>query len=153
VIKKKSRDTPEHDLFWVVYDREGVTKYLDSLHAKALGKANANSIGVALSNVCFEVWLLCHLECSTAQYSNFDDLKSRSNLDVKIRALGFPNGYTKCDKQICEKLMEKVDVAKENASKMNTAVIAGSLASNIYQFSPYTNIPDLLDAIDEAANP
>lgn len=153
VTKKMSRDTPEHDLFWVVYDREGESKYSDSLHAMALTKAEANGVEVALSNVCFEVWLLCHLEYSTAQYSCYDDLKSNSNLDKNIKKLGFPDGYTKCDKSICDKLMEHVAIAKGNARRMNKITIAGSPKSKCaqYQLSPFTNVPDLLDAIDTAA--
>ncbi|OIO67398.1 MAG: hypothetical protein CO186_08540 [Zetaproteobacteria bacterium CG_4_9_14_3_um_filter_49_83] len=154
VNKKKSKETPAIDLFWVVYDREGENYSDGQLHAKAFHKAKANNVKVALSNVCFEVWLLCHLEYSTAQYSCYDDLKHNSNLDNKIKELGFPSGYTKFDKDLCKALVEKVTTAKQNAIQMNQAVIAGSSPSrrDPYQLSPFTNVPDLLDAIDAAAN-
>ena len=32
VIKKKNKSTPSSDSFWVVYDREAITKYPNSLH-------------------------------------------------------------------------------------------------------------------------
>ena len=60
-IKEKSRN-PSDDQFWVVYDRESSIKYPDSLHDEARDKAGANGIGIAFSNVCFEVWLLLHFQ-------------------------------------------------------------------------------------------
>lgn len=62
------------DVFWVVYDRESVAKYSRELHMQAWSTARQNNIEVALSNVCFEFWLLLHFVNSATPYSSCSDL-------------------------------------------------------------------------------
>ena len=91
---KNSNRSIKGDKFWVVYDRESTTKYPRTLHLKAWENAGRNGINIALSNVCFEYWLLLHFVDSAASYSTCDDLLSNSVLANEVKkTCGKP--YTK----------------------------------------------------------
>jgi hypothetical protein len=126
----------------VVYDREGETKYTDAIHAEARQKAESAGIEIALSNVCFEVWLLLHFQTNVAPYANCEDLLRSSALKTRIV------GYDKADKR--EYTQEEIDFARRNAARVNTQTIAGAdrAWTQAHQWNPYTNVHELLDAID-----
>ncbi len=83
------KNSLDEDVFWVVYDRESEQKYTDALHALAYDKGQKHGISIAISNVCFEAWLLLHFQDTTASYSCYDDLRNNSVLraECKIRGL------------------------------------------------------------------
>lgn len=85
--QQKSGSIPEEDVFWVVYDRESDQKYPDALHKKAYEKAG-NKLKIAISNVCFEIWILLHFQEVTAPYSNFEDLYKNSPLCGHLKNVG-----------------------------------------------------------------
>lgn len=70
------------DFYWCVFDVESPQNH-PNLNA-ALDKARANDVQVAVSNPCFEVWLILHLdEC--ARYLSTDDAVSlRGRLDGSV---------------------------------------------------------------------
>lgn len=140
---KEKKNSPVDDEFWVVYDRESVNKYPDSLHAKARDKANANGIEIALSNVCFEIWILLHFQNSLAEYSDYSDLLRRSNLKTHIENYEKGTRYSFSENQI--------QSARENALGLNRATELAADASwkMPHQWNPYTDVYKLLDAIDE----
>ena len=148
--KKNSLDD---DVFWVVYDRESEQKYSDKLHAAAYDKAQKHAIYLAISNVCFEVWLLLHFHDTTAQFANFDDLKKNSTLRSECKKRGLLD-YDKADKTIFSILTEdEIKQARSRAKKINkhTEECADSSSTKPYQWNPYTDVYRLLDAIDEFA--
>ncbi|MEI7947599.1 MAG: RloB family protein [bacterium] len=140
--KKRHAGIP-NDVFWVVYDRENPTKYDDSLHAEARITARDNNINIALSNVCFEVWLLLHFRTSSAAYMNCADLLKNSDLK-KI----YIKDYDKADRR--DYSDAEIKAARKNAKHMNQQTINGadSKWNNPHQWNPYTNVHELLDAID-----
>ena len=160
VIEKRKKNTPvelveeaagnkkcnagaPNDIYWAVYDRESTTKYPDRLHAKARIKAKANDINIALSNVCFEVWLLLHFRTSSAAYMNCDDLLKKSDLKKK-----HIKDYDKADRR--DYLDAEIATARKNAPRMNKQTINGANSEwkEPHQWNPYTNVHELLDAID-----
>ena len=146
---KEDNETPEHDIFWVVYDREAKSKYSDALHQQALDKAKADNIHISLTNVCFEVWLLLHLVDSSASYSSCKNLLSESPLKAELKKLGIKK-YDKAERKIFDVISSNIDEAKDRAKIMNSATINSSYYSSEqpYFLNPYTGIPELLDAID-----
>jgi hypothetical protein len=138
---KSAKTVPEDDQFWVVYDREGNTKYTDERHAEARQKAGT-VIKIALSNVCFEVWLLLHFQTSAAPYCCYDDLRKRSKLRKHI-----PN-YDKADKRMYS--VSEIASARTNAERMNAQTKKGAdrAWTQCHQWNPYTDVHKLLDAID-----
>lgn len=146
--KKNSHDASTNDEYWVVYDREAISKYSDSLHLKSLSKANANTINVALSNVCFEVWILLHLITSVGSFNSCNDLLKRSPLKAKFKQKGIE--YDKGNPSIFEIISDNIPKARDNAKKMNKRTLESSEAGkdHPFQLNPYTDVYKLLDAID-----
>lgn len=149
IRRKEGSDTPEQDLFWVVYDRESTAKYSNALHKESCDNADSNSIEVALSNVCFEMWLLLHFINSSAPYTSYEDLIRRSQLRVELHKIGITE-YEKADPSIFEHVSFGLRDARERARRINTNMISTSPAGRDkpYLLNPYTDIYKLLDAID-----
>ncbi|WP_341327222.1 RloB family protein [Methylotuvimicrobium sp. KM2] len=145
--------SPEWDAFWVVYDRESELKYSERLHAEAYNKAKKNGISVALTNVCFEVWLLLHFQKTCAPYSDYDNLKKNSALRNECQKRGISD-YDKGDQSVFRVLKEdEIKAARGRAEIMNRQTMQSSESSRAqpYQWNPYTDVYKLLDAIDEIA--
>jgi RloB-like protein len=147
---KNSQNCPDDDVFWVVYDREATSKYTDQLHRDAFDKAKANNINVALSNVCFELWILLHFKQNTAPYTDYDNLMATSDLKKELSKVGV-DYYEKGNADIFKVILAEIGNARNRAKEMNKLTIA-SAAKNIkqpYQLNPYTDVHLLLDAIDD----
>lgn len=149
---KESKDIPDHDIFWVVYDREAKSKYTDSLHQKALDLASRENINVSLTNVCFEVWLLLHMRYSDAPYTSFDNLLNESPFKTELKKLGITK-YKKADETVFNLISNSISEARERAEKMNKATLKISSVpmTKPHLLNPFTGIHYLLDAIDEVA--
>lgn len=147
---KRRGDCPPGDVFWVVYDREAVAKYDDELHLKAQKKAKEHGINVALSNVCFELWILLHFRSNSAAYASYLDLMSYSNLRSDLQKAGIQ----KYDKGVVNLFdlftPEMIREARKRAKSMNAATLKSAPAgiSQSHQLNPYTDMHLLLDAID-----
>ncbi|HUT01800.1 MAG TPA: RloB family protein [Phycisphaerae bacterium] len=98
----------DYDQIWCVFDVEqpGQNPSL----APALAKARANKVNVALSNPCFEYWLLLHFERVGRAFTS---------CRVAIRALRrhVPR-YQKGD-EVSEELLEQRSAAAENAAHID----------------------------------
>lgn len=158
IVEKTDKNTPREivgaaldaqaraeswDVFWAVYDREGKTKYSDELHAQAKKDAGSK-IQIALSNVCFEVWLLLHFQDSAAAYDCCKDLLKRSDLKNKhIKDYDKSHNREYSDGEISR--------ARQNAARMNrrTKDCANPEWTQPHQWNPYTDVHKLLDAIDK----
>ncbi len=145
---KKKKASLSSDCFWVIYDRESPLKYSDSLHKNAFDKADSKQINIAITNVCFEVWLLLHFVEVSAPYISCDDLLKNSPLKTKLKENGITK-YEKSDTTIFPILEDHIQTAKKRAKKMNSTTIKGSYNSEPYKLNPYTNVYMLLDAIDK----
>jgi hypothetical protein len=142
VARDKLRCGPEGDVVWVVYDREGPAKYSDSLHADARQKAGGK-VQIALSSVCFEVWLLLHFQATCGAHDSCDDLLRRSRLKEHIP------GYDKANRR--EYSAEEIARARQSAERLNESTRRGANSdwTQPHQWNPYTDMHKLLDAIDE----
>jgi hypothetical protein len=154
---QEKENCPEGDIFWVVYDRESEQKYSAELHKIAYDKARAKpkpkNISIAISNVCFEVWILLHFQATVRPYNSYDELKTHSQLREECKKRGLLD-YDKADKQVFEILKKiEIDQARKRAERMNqsTKNSADPSWTKPYQWNPYTNVHELLDAIDEFA--
>jgi hypothetical protein len=148
---KLKKESPENDVFWTVYDRESTQKYSDALHQKALNKAVSHGIKTALSNVCFEIWILLHFTDSTAPYQNYDDLIRNSSLTNELKELGIEK-YDKADQGLFLKICNNIPEARERAKKMNAAAVRSAsekiTENSPHLLNPFTQVHELLDAID-----
>jgi hypothetical protein len=146
----RSPATPKGDEFWVVYDREAVAKYPDDLHDRAFVMARNNNINIALSNICFEQWILMHFSDSSAAYPCYNDLIRDSQLKAIFRR-ETGKDYEKAYTSIYTLLAGRVGDACKRAEKLNSAAIASARPgrNRPHHLSPYTDVPKLLKAIDD----
>ncbi|EID1963150.1 TPA: RloB family protein [Escherichia coli] len=146
---KESGDTSDDDEFWVVYDREAVTKYPHTLHHEAWDLAHANNINIALSNVCFELWILQHFAFKNTPYSSFDDLKKNSTLKKDLLSVGIKD-YNKADATLYKKIRLGIPNARQRAKALNKQSLnaAPPHSNRPFLLGCYTNVNELLDAID-----
>ena len=140
---KESPLVGKGDEFWVVYDRESPQKYDEKFHAAARIKAKMHGINIALSNVCFEVWLLLHFQPTCAACDSCDELTRRK--DFKLHFPDYEKGSP------CLFTSDQINEARKNAKKLNERTRSGANRSwNVpSKWNPYTDVYKLLDAIDE----
>ena len=95
---------------WCVFDKD---EFLPASIDRAMKTAKENEIGVAFSNMAFEVWLIDHFKkCCLEKNAE----KLVTDLDRILKANEYPAGYSKEDKQmITEMLMPRLDDAVQNA--------------------------------------
>lgn len=148
---KHSSTVTKNDEYWVVYDRESIAKYPEKYHKQAYDLAKSNNVNVALSNVCFEIWILLHLGYTTASYTCFEDLKRNSNLQAGLTALGMQTKYDKGSAELFKFVKSKIPDAITNAKRVNAATLRSSQAgrNKPYQLNPYTDIYKLFEAIED----
>lgn len=150
ITTKNDPATPKHDKFWVVYDRESKHKYSNTLHSQTFDKARSQNISVAISNVCFELWILLHFCEVTAPFTCYKNLMSESDLKKKLKSVGI-NKYEKAGTEVFEKIKGSISDARKRAIRMNTCTIESSNEDKIlpYLLNPYTDVYKLLDSIDD----
>ncbi|WP_408913626.1 RloB family protein [Brucella pseudogrignonensis] len=145
----KSEASVPGDEYWVVYDRESIAKYAREFHAKAWDNASKAGVNIALSNVCFEHWLLLHFSDSAAQYGSFEDLKRSSALNSEVKKLT-GKSYEKSAKELFQHLKPKIAEARKRAIIINkSGVDSSAIGSKPFEINPFTGMPSLLDAIDK----
>lgn len=143
-----------NDIYWVVYDRESEQKYPHSLHLEARQKAESHDINIALSNVCFEYWLLLHFNYTTASYNSCDDLLRNSDLKELLKNVGIAK-YDKGMAVIFDKLRYKVSDAENHAKQLRKDITSSSGVDkqHVHQLNPYVDIDKLLTSIRDFINP
>ena len=100
-----------YDEVWAVFDTEG-PESRDSL-LKALKKAKKEAIETAISNPCFEVWLLSHFEKSASAFASPEQAEKRLNVIWK-KAFGGQE-YDKSASDIFQKVSGNTETAIENS--------------------------------------
>lgn len=150
IAHMRSPETPKGDEFWVVYDRESAAKYPDEFHDRAFVMARHNNVNIALSNICFEQWILMHFTDSSASYPCYNDLIRDSQLKALFRK-ETGKDYEKASTTIYSFLADRVGDARKRAEKLNAAALAAAQGGRTrpHHLSPYTDVPNLLKAIDE----
>lgn len=143
------------DQVWVMYDRESPNKYSDDNHAQAWMRAERHGVKVALSNVCFEYWLLLHLTETSLPANSFSDLAGKPVFKEAFRKIGFKS-YEKGEANVAEALVseERISAAKVRAQRINKQAKSNCEPGDAeypYRLNPYTNVYEVLEAIDDVA--
>ena len=112
--KQREQQGDPYDEVWVVVD---VEKRQDPEAWKALrADAERHQIGLRLSNPCFEVWFLLHLDWGGALLLNGD--QACAELDKRWRAADLGNAYEKGDPSHYDKLRSLTDKAISKAKSI-----------------------------------
>jgi hypothetical protein len=129
-IQAKKERNP-YDEIWIVLDKDHHANLKN-----ALNEAKKKKINYALSNICFELWLLLHFTKTKKHYKFCDEL---------IRELR--KYYTSYSKRKCcfDDLRDKMQTAIENAEwleKQNRKDIDRGV--HVADLSAYTNVHQLV---------
>ncbi len=133
--KENSGYSLDEDEYWVVVDKNGYTE-----HAKGFNTAKGSSIKIAFSSICFEYWLYCHFQYSTAAHGKCEDVIKKA-LKVHI------TDYEKAAKNIYAITADKLDVAVSNAKKGRKHWVESGDGRKIYDRNPYTDVDKLVLAL------
>lgn len=117
--------TVPYDSVWAVFDTERADTNLKL--NDALQKATAHKINVALSNPCFEFWVLLHDEYTTAQFTKCE------NVIRRIKDRHFPD-YEKGNVN-AEQYLPKIPTAIRNSEQCReyhkTAGVDGNPSTDV----------------------
>ena len=127
-----------YDSVWAVFDTERADT--NPKLNDALQKAKANRINVALSNPCFEFWLLLHDEFTTASFANCESVIRR----IKDRYLpNYEKGNVDMDQYI-----PKIPIAVQNADHCRKYHKTAGVGGN-----PSTDVDLLVHEMNDATRP
>lgn len=104
----KKSDLVEYDEVWVLFDLEKPNDERRRLAKEAMALPEAKGLQFALSDSCFEYWLLLHEEYTTALFSNCDSATKRLRKHW--------SNYTKGQK-ISLEVLDKVPTAVTHAMR------------------------------------
>lgn len=128
----KSREPGGYDKIYCVFDRDGHESFdraRNKIKTLSGRKKNPLPIDEAISVPCFELWVLLHFEKTDAPFNKCDDVIGRVRNHMP--------GYEKADANIAKKLMDKINVAIENADWLE-----GQAVNNNYD--PYTSVHNVI---------
>ena len=135
--QRKKRDSYErHDQVWAVFDRDDHPRFEESFD-----RCTANSIGIAYSVPCFEIWLILH----------YDDLDRPDHRhDVQKRLAELCDEYDANSRKTADFdqiVVDQLSVAEQRAAaQLERRVQEGSRYG-----PPSTTVHKLTQAIREAA--
>jgi hypothetical protein len=118
-VNRKNEPGAEYDESWCVMDVENpntIEGKRDLMDALAL--ARREGISVCLSNPAIEVWFLAHFERTCKYFVDCDAVIV--DLDRLWRRDISPNGYSKTDEKIYERLHSRMEYAVRNARDVRT---------------------------------
>jgi hypothetical protein len=123
------------DEVWCVFDVEQQGQRQDLNNARTL--AEQNKIKVAISNPCFETWLLAHFLRTSKSFANGDKVVAELN---KYWQCEFGQDYEKNDHQLFLRLASRVRTAIMNARKVRNQdwasfvdIVECNSATDVYQ--------------------
>lgn len=130
IFKKSGDPFDKFDYVWCVFDVDDHDK--DGKLLEALKQASDNGIEVALSNPCYELWVILHYR---------DERKDvhRHVLQSECKAV-----YKRDDKHVpFEILWPNYDLAKERAANLRK----WQIENDRRQGNPWTNFDELIEAL------
>ena len=128
------------DEMWIVFDCD------QHQHKPETFKGAAEEgIGIAYSSTSFETWILLHFTYSTRSYRSCEEL-------MKVLDRHYPNGYDKAMNNLFEETAgadhSRLQTAIANAKRLNREMLKVNVGKATYELNPYTNVHELLEAID-----
>ena len=103
--RRRRQNSFEMDEVWAIFDRDSHPNFSD-----AVSMCEANGVGVARSNPCFELWLVLH-------ESEHDRPEGR--VEMQKRLAGLCPEYDRRGRKVlnCTDLVDRVELAEERAER------------------------------------
>ena len=128
------------DEMWIVFDCDQHANKHETFKGAAEDK-----IGIAYSSISFETWILLHFTYSTRAYGSCGEL-------MKVLDKHYSNGYDKAMNNLFEETAgadySRLRKAIVNAKRLVREIQTVNAAKPIHELNPYTNVHELLEAID-----
>ena len=110
LVNRAVREKLPSNLVWIVFDKD---EFSPDVVYTAMRTAKQNDIGVAFSNMAFEVWLINHFE-EFSKEKNADELVAI--LDERLRRTGYGKGYEKNNEELIKtEFLPALDDAVHNS--------------------------------------
>ena len=134
------QDGLEGDVVWIVFDCD---RHPDK--GGVFRCAAEQGVKIAYSSISFETWILLHFCYSTRAFASCAEL-------VRVLERYFPKGYDKAKSNLFEETAgpraERLPTAIANAKRLVREVTAVNPGRPLQDLNPYTNVHELLEAID-----
>lgn len=133
---------------WAVYDKNGHPKHEEAWEMK-------NLVEIAFSSISFEYWVLLHFEKINQAFAKSAEVEEsvRKNY-LPNYTKRIPSNFSKSHQQLIanfknniDALLEKNDVALENAAWLRYKMQAQIAANLPYKLNPYTNVDELVKTL------
>ena len=128
------------DEMWIVFDCDQHSRKQETFNGAA-----EDGIGIAYSSISFETWILLHFTYSTRAYNSCDEL-------IKVLDKFYLNGNDKAMNNLFEETAgtdhSRLLTAILNASRLDKEMQKTNAGKKTYELNPYTNVHELLEAID-----
>ena len=149
LVRHAIKEKNEKNRVWCVFDKDEFPK--NNIY-QAINLAETNGIGIAFSNIAFEVWLIDHFQKCEA-FKTADGLLKE--LDKFLKTEGYTEGYSKNDKEIIEKaFVPRLEQAIENADVVHQKRILDYRKTGrvddkfpICDWNSYTNVHLLVEEL------
>lgn len=111
LIKQAIKVKDSTNRVWIVFDKD---EFPNEDIYRTIRLAKKDDIGIAFSNIAFEVWLIAHFKEFNLE-KNAEELNS--TIDSLLKKHGYLKGYEKNDLEVISSIfLPKLDIAMQNAN-------------------------------------
>lgn len=142
-IKEHDKSKKEIKHVWIIYDKDNFTKdSFDNTFYKCqeIDEYKGAKYHALYSNECIELWFLLHFKDINVAHSRKEYMSMLKD-EFNGKKLG---EYKKNDKKTCEKLLPYIDIAIENAKRLEDTY---KCESSPWKRNPSTKIYELIDIL------
>ena len=133
--QKKESITPRYSEVWCVFDKD---KNIDDLYNQLIAKrAKEESIHIAYSNPCFELWFLLHFDYCDSQLSG---------KDCEKKLCSRMQDYSKTDAGLFDKFADKQATAIKHAE---TLIKMWEGKTDFAKHNPSTTVHELVTRLND----
>ena len=149
VVEFAVKEKSETNRVWCVFDKDEFSN--DSIY-HAIANARRNSVGVAFSNIAFEVWLIDHFCCFDAEKSVPELINVLNDLLIKE---GYGKKYSKNDIEMIKSVflprlktaLENSDIAYQKRVANYRLTGAPTNVLPVCSWNSYTDVHKLINAL------
>lgn len=136
--KAKGLSPQKGDLGFSLIDSD--CEEFKTMQIQKADKLGSKHVKQLVSSPCFEIWLLCHFECSTRQYNSSDEVIKYLKNYIK--------NYSKSDDEMYEKTKNMIPNAIENAEKLDKYCKSLGRTPHTVGFMPSTEINEIIKILN-----
>lgn len=154
LINRAIREKESSNRVWIVFDKD---EFSDDIIYETMRIAKQNDVGVAFSNIAFEVWLICHFKEFSLEKSADELIKIINSI---FKDKGYNREYLKNDLESIRILfLPALDNARQNADiSLQKRIAEFNCTKPNTQSYPYcdwnscTTVHKLIDALKLETN-